>query len=178
MAALDNTSFQATEHQVNTGTTTLPARWQWALTNASHDSTKALSAIEIVTGCARANGMTSKVVKAVVVYSVTSGTPAPKDVTLYFFSKAAFPADTPAANSAQLFAVTDAPFMLGSCVIATADWIISDKIARVEKDITVHFQNADTTVGTSMYVFAMNGTTTWTPTASSTLDVTIWMTLN
>lgn len=178
MATVANNSFQATEHQINTGSTLLPARWTWTLDNSSHTSNQALSLVESISGVARADGFTTKLTNIRVQYSVGSGTPAPKDVYLYFLSKTSIPATTPVLSADQAFTQSDAYYVLGVVSIATADWIIADKIATVTKTADIAMVNEDTTVSTTVYCFAVNGATTWTPAASSQLGVLAWFEMN
>jgi hypothetical protein len=174
MATVSNNSYQATEHQINTGETRIPAKWTWALDNSSHTAGQALSLVETISGAARVDGFSTRAVTCRLSYAVTSGTPAPKDIVLYLISKQSIPTTTPVLSADQAFTQTDVGYILGTISVATADWIIYDKIATVNKTIDIDCINEDSTAGTSIYCFALNGATTWTPAASSQLGVYLW----
>lgn len=178
MAEISNTQQQAFEHQINTGVTLLPAIWTWNADNSSHVANDALTAIEEIVGAARADGYTTKAVRLRLAFTVTSGTPAPKETVMFLMSKASYPADTPAVSTPQSIAAADAPYILGTIAIATADWIIYDNVAIVEKTIAIPCINQDSTPGTSVYAFLLNTTTTWTPPASSKFEAMLWFELN
>ncbi len=178
MATIANNSYQATEHQINTGKTILPAKWQWALDNSSHVAGDALSAIEVISGATRVNGFTSRAVTLRLAYSVASGTPAPKECRLYLISKQSIPATAPVVSAAQVWIASDAAYVLGTVDIATADWLVSDKIATVNKTFTIDCINEDATVGTTVYAFLLNTVTTWTPPSGSLIEATLWFEMN
>ena len=177
MATVPNTSYQATEHAYNAGRSILPVKWTWNLDNSSHAAGEALSAVETITGATRRDGFTSRIVECRLAYSVSSGTPAPKETRLYFMSKTGIPATAPVVSTAQVIVQADAPYILGSFDVATADWLILDKVATITKSLDINCYNEDTTIGTSIYTFALNTTTTWTPPSGSKLEVTLWIEL-
>lgn len=178
MATVANNSYQATEHQLNTGDTRVPVKWSWSLDSSSHTSNQALSVMETISGAARVDGFTTQAVQCRFAYTVTSGTPAPKDVVLYLISKTGIPATMPVLSADQAWVAADAPYILGTVSVATADWIISDKIATVTKTIDINCINEDTTPGTSVYAFLLNGATTWTPPSGSKIEMLLWFKMN
>ena len=174
MATIANTSYQATEHQVNTGETRMLAKWTWTLDNSSHASNDALSLVETISGAARVDGFSTRAVNMRVVYSVSSGTPAPREVYVYLISKSGIPATTPVLSTGQVWAQADAPYVLGVIKIGDTEWVVSDKIATWTKEVSVDCVNEDTTPGTSVYCMAINGQHTWTPASGSKLEVSLW----
>jgi hypothetical protein len=174
MATVANNSYQATEHQVNTGETRMLAKWTWNLDNSSHAKGDALSLVETISGAARVDGFSTRAVTCRLVYSVTSGTPAPKNFHIYLFSKSGVPASTPVLSAATTFTQSDAPYVLGYFTVIDADFDINDKIAVAQKTIDIDCINEDTTPGTSIYAMAINGTHTWTPASGSKLEVSLW----
>ena len=174
MATVANNSYQATEHQVNTGETRMSAKWTWNLDNSSHATGDALSLVETISGAARVDGFSTRAVTCRLVYSVTSGTPAPKDMYLVLMSKSGVPATAPVLSAAQVWTQADAPYVLGKFLIETADFYVTDKIAIANKEISIDCINEDTTAGTSIYCMALNGQHTWTPASGSKLEVSLW----
>jgi hypothetical protein len=174
MATIANTSYQATEHQVNTGETRMLAKWTWTLDNSSHATNDALSLVETISGAARVDGFSTRACFARVIYSVSSGTPAPKDMHFYLISKTGIPATAPVLSTGQVWAQTDAPYVLGKFDFIDSDFDISDKIATACKEVSIDCINEDTTPGTSIYCMAINGQHTWTPAAGSKLEVSLW----
>lgn len=174
MATLSNSGFQV-EHAYNSGRTVLPIKWTWSLDNSSHVAGDALSAIESIIGATRRDGFTARIVGVRLAYTVSSGTPAPKETRLYFMSKASIPATAPVVSTAQVIVQADVPYILGSFDVATADWLVLDKAATVTKTLDINITNEDSTVGTTIYTFALNTTTTWTPASGSKLEVTLWI---
>lgn len=174
MATIANTSYQATEHQVNTGETRMLAKWSWALDNSSHAKGEALSLVETISGAARVDGFSTRAVTCRLVYSVTSGTPAPKNIHIYLFSKTAIPATAPVLSSAVTIGQSDAPYVLGYFTVIDTDFDITGQIAVAQKTIDIDCINEDTTPGTSIYCMAINGSQTWTPASGSKLDVNLW----
>ena len=178
MATVANNSYQASEHQINIGKTTLPAKWTWNADNTSHAAGEALSAIEAISGAARIDGFSTRAVRVRIAFTTTSGTPVPKECRLSFFSKSGIPATTPVVSTAQAFINTDAPYLLGSVDVATADWLVLGQVASVEKTVAIDCINEDTTIGTIIYTYLLNTVTTWTPPASSKFEVTVWFEMN
>jgi hypothetical protein len=174
MATIANTSYQATEHQVNTGETRMLAKWTWTLDNSSHATGDALSLVETISGAARVDGFSTRACFARVVYSVTSGTPAPKDMYFVLMSKTGIPATAPVLSATQVWAQTDAPYVLGQFLLSTSDFYVTDKIAIAQKELSIDCINEDTTPGTSIYCMALDGQHTWTPAAGSKLEVSLW----
>ena len=174
MATVANNSYQATEHQVNTGETRMLAKWTWTLDNSSHATGDAISLVETISGAARVDGFSTKACFIRAVYSVTSGTPAPKDMHFAIISKSGVPATAPVLSAPQAWTQADAPFVLGWTSLAAADFWVTDKIAIAQKEINIDCINEDTTPGTSIYCMAISGQTTWTPAAGSKLEVSLW----
>lgn len=174
MATIANTSYQATEHQINTGETRMLAKWTWTLDNSSHATGDALSLVETISGAARVDGFSTRACFARVVYSVTSGTPAPKDMYFVLMSKTGIPATAPVLSATQVWAQTDAPYVLGQFLLSTSDFYVTDKIAIAQKELSIDCINEDTTPGTSIYCMALDGQHTWTPAAGSKLEVSLW----
>ena len=174
MATVANNSYQATEHQVNTGETRMVAKWTWNLDNSSHATGDALSLVETISGAARVDGFSTKACFARIVYSVTSGTPAPKDMHFVLMSKSGVPATTPVLSAAQVWSQADAPYVLGVFSVVTTDFYVTDKIAIATKEFSIDCINEDTTPGTSIYCMAIDGQHTWTPASGSKLEVSLW----
>lgn len=174
MATVANNSYQATEHHVNTGETRMVAKWTWTLDNSSHATGDAISLVETISGAARVDGFSTKACFARIVYSVTSGTPAPKDIYFVLMSKSGVPATAPVLSAPQAWTQADAPFVLGQFLVSTTDYLVTDKIAIAQKEINIDCINEDTTPGTSIYCMAIDGQHTWTPASGSKLEVSLW----
>lgn len=174
MATIANTSYQATEHQVNTGETRMLAKWTWTLDNSSHASNDALSLVETITGACRVDGFSTRAVMARVAYTVASGTPAPKDFHFYLMSKSGVPATAPVLSTGQVWTQAEAANILGVFKVIDSDFVISDKVAVATKEISIDCVNEDSTPGTSVYCMAINGQHTWTPASGSKLEVSLW----
>lgn len=177
MATVANDSPLAQDHQINVGDSLFPVSWTNALTNASTVAGKALTVLETIAGAARADNYSAKVAFVRVAYTVNSGTPAPKDMTLYLISKASIPATAPVANTSQALVDADADYILGVVKFVDTDFVITDKVAVAQKEVNIPIQSDDSP-GQNIYAFWMNGATTWTPAASSNLKTKLWLRLN
>lgn len=177
MATIVNNGSQVVELSNSVGSALLLVQSSWTLTNASHVANKALTVIDTAAGVTRV-GYTSKLVELTLKYSVTSGTPAPKGMIVYFLSKVSIPATAPVANTNQVWAQGDVPYILSAVTIADADWFISDTIATVTKEVNRTLVNQDATPGTTIYTFVLNNATTWTPASGSKLDMNWAVILN